>query len=627
MNQLKKILALSIFSFLIFSSNVSATLDLIKTNVNLNKDYTFTQDITVATTVTSPQEISDFQSASQEFFPTSQELTVEAYVIHPDGEKVIAPASNITIELSPSSQDDPGFTNSHTMHVLLPQLRMGSRTYVTWKIIQTSPLPIGYTGTWMPPFYKGLKNFEIKITSPHDLKLFWKERGGFKVKDSLKDGNRTIEARFENASPHQYQNSMPNPMDLAPVFVVSAFSTWEELSAKSYEAAKLQDTVSPQIRELSKKIVGNKKGKEAAEAIYNWVAQNIQYVAVYLNMKQEFIPLSAEEVWKNGYGDCKGHVILMQALLKAQDIPSFQVLVYWGNLYKTLPLASESQFNHMMIYLPDFNLFANPTNPLATFGELGQGLDGKFVLVITPEGKTAHLPLPKSENNLYKNHNIIEILPDGTVRGHNTITSTGNMNTLTRYYFSDLFNEITSLNDKAQLILSTDTNGAYGTFTLSGSPYDLSTPFSAKGAWTSPHSFSLGEETAFFWIPIGLDIVNPHAIRDQITPRKRLYPLVSDYFPAPGSIPQYIYPGQYVWSYEVKLPENYTLAQMPSNVFIKSPEGSYKSTYRQKGGQLLIERTLIITKFYLNVKEYNTLRPILYKLENDFNAILMLKKK
>lgn len=630
MKILEEILILGVlFVLMVFSTAVAQNFqfDKIKTTVVFNKDATFTQDTLIEATILAPAGIFELQTVTQEFFLDSQSLEVDAYVIQPDGEKILVPLSNITIEKSLSSQDDSGFTNSRTMHVLLPQLRVGSRIYVTWKMKQKKPFPIGYSSVWSPPFYQGVKDFQVHLTLPKDLKFDWSQRGGFKVQDSLREDTRVIEARFENAPGNPYEKSMPNSLDFAPIFVVSAFLSWKDYSSKCYESDMTKSEVTPRIQELSNKIVENKKGKEAAEAIYNWVAENIHYVAVYLNLYQEFIPHSAEEILKNGYGDCKDHVTLMQALLKAQEIASFRVLVNWGNLYNPMLLANQNQFNHMMIYLPDFNIFANPTNPFAPFGGMGQGLDGKFVLISTPDGKTAHLPMPKPQHNIYHNKMSLEILADGSVKGSNTITSTGNMETLVRYALSDFFSENESLEERAQSILSQDTTGGEGRFTLSTSPYDLSHPFVVKGSWMTPKSFSFENKEGFFWTPEGLEIINPHALRAQISSEKRLYPFVSNYFPLPDSMPQYLYTGQYIWSYEIKIPQNYKLQNVPSNISYATPQGSYKSTYSTKGDIFFIKRILTINNSYLSAQEYEELFPILYKFENDVNAIFLVKKK
>lgn len=66
--------------------------------------------------------------------------------------------------------------------------------------------------------------------------------------------------------------------------------------------------------------------RRQAEAIYQWVAQNICYVAVYLG-NGGLEPNSASSVLSNRYGDCKDHIMLLEALFAAQGIVSTLVLL------------------------------------------------------------------------------------------------------------------------------------------------------------------------------------------------------------------------------------------------------------------------------------------------------------
>lgn len=586
-----------------------AQIDFYKSQYLLNKDYTYTSTLEQKATVLTPVGISDLQKTSQEFFPNSQKMeVVEAYVIHSDGTKIPVTQENIFTRPSAASQDAPGFTSSLTTTVVFPQLRVGSQTYIKWQLTQTKPCVLGFSQTITPPFKTGIKTLHVTFILPKDIKLDWKERGGFIVQDKIDEDTRTVQAEIKNVPPQNPEPLMANLLDFAPVFVVSGIPSWEELGARVFKESTNTEDITSQIKELSNQIVQKKKGRDAAEAIYNWVAENIQYVAVYLNAQQGFIAHSAAEILKNGYGDCKDHVALMRALLKAQNIESYPVLVNWGNQYVPLPLPDGDQFNHEMIYLPAFGIFANPTDKFASFGVLGQGLDGKFVLIASPKGQTAYLPSSDPRKNVYRNENIISILEDGTVEGKNTLIGTGYMEDSLRSIFSTAVPQ-----ELAEEVLNQTDNGGYGNFTLSSSPFDLSKPFSVAGTWISPQAFSSGN-TIYFWVPTGLDPAGPHSLRQLITPHTRLFPFVTS-------------PAKHITKYEIKIPKGYEITHLPANTSITTPIGSYKSSYLKKGGAVLVERAITIDKSYLSAQEYESLRKVLYKLESDGHAILVMRKK
>lgn len=609
------LLLLNLIWFTSFSlqaqENLGFQVDFSKSTYTINDDYTYVAIVEQQGTVLTAKGLSALQKNGQDFYPTSQKLeVVEAYVIHPDGTKVSVTPDNIFTRTSTAAQDAPGFVSSLTTTVVFPELQVGSRAYVKWKYTQFKPSVLGFCQTVVPPFTMGIKNLQATFILPKTVELNWKERGGFTVKDTTTGSTRTIHAEIKDVSPHTEEFYMASPPDFLPIFIASSIPSWEELGVRIFKDSKSREAITPQIQALSDEIVKGKKEKEAAEAIYNWIAENIQYLAIYLNATQGYISHTAEEILKNGYGDCKDHVTLMRALLKAQNINSYPVLVNWGTQYVPFPLPDPDQFNHEMIYLPQFNLFANPTDKFAPFGVLGRGLDGKFVLIASPEGRTAYLPASSPEQNTYKNISTISLLPDGTIQGKNTLTVTGYMNDAIR----EIFSSPISLQDLAEKILSKTAEGGYGDFILSGSPFNLATPFSVSGKWTSPQAFLVGE-TIYFEVPVGTDPLSSPWFRKMITPRNRLFPFV-------------IFPGQYEWIYTIKLPEGYSIAHVPSNIDVSNSVGSFQSTYSKKGeNTILVKRKFVINKFYLSPQEYELLRSVLYTLEKEAHSIFGIEKK
>ena len=65
---------------------------------------------------------------------------------------------------------------------------------------------------------------------------------------------------------------------------------------------------------------------EKTRRLYDYVARNIRYVSLSFGVGR-LQPHAAPEVLKNGYGDCKDKHTLLQALLKAEGIQSYPVLI------------------------------------------------------------------------------------------------------------------------------------------------------------------------------------------------------------------------------------------------------------------------------------------------------------
>ena len=63
----------------------------------------------------------------------------------------------------------------------------------------------------------------------------------------------------------------------------------------------------------------------------------------------------------NKFGDCKDKATLMSALLAAKGIASEAVLINFGESYKLPEPPTMVALNHVILYLPEFDLYDDPT--------------------------------------------------------------------------------------------------------------------------------------------------------------------------------------------------------------------------------------------------------------------------
>jgi hypothetical protein len=120
---------------------------------------------------------------------------------------------------------------------------------------------------------------------------------------------------------------------------------------------------------------GTSDRREQAHRIYDWVSEHIRYVAAFLG-NGGYEPYDATSILDSGSGDCKDHVVLLQALLKAKGVENIPVLINAGNRYgcrAAIPPLS----NHVLSYLPEFDPYADSTVGAAPFGTLPADEYGK----------------------------------------------------------------------------------------------------------------------------------------------------------------------------------------------------------------------------------------------------------
>jgi transglutaminase-like putative cysteine protease len=479
---------------------------------------------------------------------------------------------------------------------------------VVWRLTQKTPPPLGFNVWLEAPQETPVGAATVEITAPQDLALHWAKRGGFDVSDITVAGQRHIAARVADTRAEESERAMVSPSDFQPLFLVTSLPDLQSLGRIFFEQSKGKATVTPEIAALAQRIAGARHGLDAARAVYDWVASNIRYVAVYLDANDGWVPHAASEVLSNGYGDCKDHVVLMQALLAALGIRAEPALVDWSDRTTDLPLWVP-QFNHAIIYLPDFDRFANPTSPYARFDSLDRRMAGKTVVIATAEGRIGHTPPMRPEDNVYRMDGHVVLDADGSLSGTTKVVLAAGMEDSVRAAVA----QSTSPEDLAERMLATTPEGGEGTF-FASHPRDLTQPFAVEGTWHSPHGVLFEGANAYMTTPVGLDMQPPGRLR---------YYLLGD---GPRRHGLLIPAGDSQWSTTVTLPAGVACARLPANVDRHNDAGSFEASYRCAGRELTVVRRLVIEHSVYSAASYPDLQALLYATIDDARSVLVLTK-
>ena len=386
-------------------------------------DKRYTEIRTVETRLTEAAMGADAGTASFDFDPGDESLEVlEAWIQHSDGTRIDVPAASIYTRPSAAARNAPGFVATQTATVVFPQLQAGSVLHSKWRHTIKAPQIFGFSANVL----LGLQAHtavDIRIQAPAGLPLAYRQRGGFETNETVEDGMRVVTASIAVQAAPAAEPYMVAPVDVGPAFVASTLSGYEEIGAIYAQRSAGKAAVTPEIATLARSVAGEAKGLDAARALHDWVAAHIRYVAVYLDPADDLVPHDAASVLRNGYGDCKDHVVLMQALLAAVGIRAQAALVNWDNRMQPLPSWSGSSFNHALVYLPDFDVYGNTTDPYAALGALDILLSGKLAVIATDRGEVRRTPASPREQNRYRSVASLAIAADGTVTGTNTMSA------------------------------------------------------------------------------------------------------------------------------------------------------------------------------------------------------------
>ncbi len=571
----------------------------------VNPDLTYTETIAIDTVVLTRRGVRDEERATLTFYPNTQRADVlEAWVDEPDGTRLPVPDSARFTRPSEAAQDAPGFTSAQTTTLLFPQVREGSRTHVVWRKTQTAPALLGVNVEAMVPLDEPIDVARISIEAPADLALHWAARGGFAVTDRREGGLRTITASIADTHAEEPERNAVDAHDFQPMFLATTLPGLPELGAIYARQSADKAVATPEIAALARRVAGERTGLAAARAVYDWVAGNIRYVAVYLDPNDGWVPHAAAEVLRNGYGDCKDHVALMQAMLSALGIRAVPALIEQGSRTADLPLWVP-QFNHVIAYLPAFGVFANPTNPYARFDSLDRLLAGKTVVLATGAGEVALTPPQRPDANRYRMTGRVTISADGGIAGTADIVPSANLENAARAAIT----QQTSPRDVAERLLSASPEGGFGRFATSD-PRDLSGPFALHGTWTSPHGITFDGPEAFFAVPMGLDIGSPTRLRPLLEgdAARRHAVLTSA--------------GEWRWDVTVVLPPGLVATRLPRDVHFADAAGTYAAHYERAGKDVAVTRELVIARGVIPAAEYGDLTALIYAALDDTRAVL-----
>jgi transglutaminase-like putative cysteine protease len=579
--------------------------------VQLHPDLTYVETIEQEYTFLTKAGIPLADRDYVPFHPKSQSLElVEAYVIQPDGSRVDAPQGARFTRPSQAAQDTPGFSGGETTTVLFPQLREGSRTHVTWRLTQKTPSVLGFNLAIRPLLEWPTRHMAVRIEAPPDLALHWKQRGGFAVTDTVADGRREIVATLDNVPGQESERDMVSPSDFLPMFAATTLPSTEELGAIYHRQAADRAEVTPEIAALAAKIAGDRTGLDAARAIHDWIATNIRYVAVYLDPNDGWVPHRAAEVLANGYGDCKDHVVLLQALLAARGIRAEAALVDWGSRYQPYPLGVPQQFNHVIAWLPDFGLFANPTNPYARLGTLDRRLSGKLVVIATEHGEIAYTPASRPEANRYRLDADITLNADGRIDGESRFAMDANIEIGAREDVA----AAPSTRELAERMLAATPEGGFGELEASD-PKDLAHPFAVQASWSSPHGVAFQDGEAYFSTPTGVDFEQPSAL---------LRPYLSNGEPRRHAVQ--IGAMELEWRYTLHLPQGYAIVRLPKEVSFSNDTGRYTARYERSGSEIHVARMLLVDRDVYQPGEYENLQRLFFTALDDVRGVFVVSR-
>ncbi len=299
----------------------------------------------------------------------------------------------------------------------------------------------GFIPSWHPitSFLVSVQKSEFKINNPKNFEIRTKEIN-FKDFPIKKISEESIHYLAENipALKHErntllFTDLMPNLLVAMNHFTLKKVSgkatDWKEFGTWMYSKLFINKTTLDEetINKIKSLTEGIEHDIEKAKIVYKYVQNKTRYISVQVGIGG-WEPISADEVDKLGYGDCKGLTNYTKALLEIADVEAYHTLVYANKNRDIDKDFTSIQGNHMILNIPNNgkDIWLECTSQNTPFGFLGDFTDDRDVLVITPEGGIIkRTPAYKNETNIQTTKATISITEEGNVSANVEILSKG----------------------------------------------------------------------------------------------------------------------------------------------------------------------------------------------------------
>ena len=198
-------------------------------------------------------------------------------------------------------------------------------------------------------------------------------------------------------------------------------SSWHEYGKWQWGLMEGRDSLPQKLKEIVHNLTDTILCKrDKIKALYNYLGNTTRYVSIQMGLGG-LQPMSADEVYKYGFGDCKALSNYLKAMLKECGIESNYVEINTDNPVIFKDHASVLQTNHAILKVPDENgdLWLECTNTDIPFGFIHNNIAGHDAVVYA-NGSASIETLPNYQDST--NHISTDIHISISENGSSTIT-------------------------------------------------------------------------------------------------------------------------------------------------------------------------------------------------------------
>lgn len=505
-------------------------------------------------------------------------------------------------------------------------LRVDDVIEIRWVVDHTGPRALPDTFNLIEVLQDRVHKHEIRLTltSPAGVEIdsglvvpeAVRAAGGVlseKV-ERLEDGRQRRSVLGRSLPPLALERAMPGAAEVAAIWQATTFQSWAEVARRYRELIEPQRVITPAMRRWVEDKREQARGEEGQVArsvllrsIVDAITTEIRYVGLEFGI-HGYKPYRTDQVWTRRFGDCKDQATLLTSLLGLAGIESRVVLLRTRRQGRVAqPKPSLALFDHAIVWIPEQNLFVDPTARTYGMGELPAQDQGAQVLILDDKESAALQSAPSdtpSRSGIDGRYTVV--VHDGGQLGiRGVVTFRGSQAPAYRERLADA--------DARAERLEKLLNGRYPGLKLLGfdltDPYDRSRPLTLTFEAEVPQVLATGEGMMQVPRPAGGDGLAARWAADD----KRSQPLVL------GP------PASHTFVFRYVLPHGWRARSLPQGDSREGPWGRYQVTWREEPGSAVVVETRVeLTVDQIPIAQYEPFRDFLRRFDQVVRPPLVL---
>lgn len=544
----------------------------------VNKDASYTQYLEEQDRVDTPQGVRLLGERKITYNSTLENVEVlEAYTIQPDGTRINVPLDKIRTQ-DETADDGAIYSDSKSKVIIYPKLEVGSQVYYSAKSVQHTPEFPGHFFIW--EHYSPHVRYEnVTVELVHDVGIDvgvnTKGMQGGKLETLMQPHTVAYKFTFSQVKAYPNEESRVDLPDFAPNFSASTFKSYADVGQAYQVRAKEKAAVTPAIQALANELITKANAKttlEKVKVLHHWVAQNIRYLGIYVGAGG-FVPHDAQSILDNRYGDCKDHVVILEALLAAAGIDSTPALINSSSAYLLPKLPTPGAFDHVITFVPSLNVYLDSTSRFAPLGTLPTG-DMDKPVVLTQSGAIGRTPKITAHTDRTEARIQMRLTRDGSIEGKSQAKMFGVFEVASRNSQFNYQNKNQA--DIVNRLLARFQETGWGEIGKT-EPTNFDKPWLVDATFELDPVVNVPGPSAMA-IPVGLAPGRIKNFADVVLPKERRFPTTCNATKHEEWI-------------DLAFPKDMKITRVPKGVSFVKDNLIYRSTYELKGQVLKIKRS------------------------------------